>query len=307
MEATPTRSYGPDDASSTQHRKGAGTTMTSSTAQPSAPVSMIDRVVEILDSFDSPGGLTLAQVVARTGLPRSSTHRILESLVRIKWLHREEHTYHLGIRVLELGTLAAHQHELRSAAMPHLHELQSATGLVVHLALLDGTDIVYLDKLGGRFSMRVPSRVGGRAPAHCTGAGKAMLAFADETVIEELLRGPVVAPTSVSISSATRLRAELTRVRERGIAFDREEAVAGIGCVAAPISTYGAPTAAVSVCGPISRMNLERLVSVVRAAAHKISYSVGYSRMDGARDYAGGWPTGARPPRPRPPVAAAVR
>lgn len=119
---------------------------------------MIDLVVEIPTVFSAPGGLTLSQVVNRTKLPRCSTHRILEHLVRIRWLRREDFTYHLGIRMLEICTPAAHEHEPRAAAAPHLRDLQRSTGLVVHLTLLDGSDIVYLDKLGGRLSMRIPSR-----------------------------------------------------------------------------------------------------------------------------------------------------
>jgi DNA-binding IclR family transcriptional regulator len=259
------------------------------------PASMLDRVVEILDVFTTPGGLTLTQVVARTNLPRSSTHRILEHLVRIRWMRREGFTYHLGLRMLELGTLAAHQHELRAAAAAHLHELHIRTGLVVHLAVLDGSEIVYLERVGGSFGMRVPSRVGGRAPAHCTGAGKAMLAFADEATVAPILGGPMPTPTSLSIGSAPRLRTELDRVRERGIAFDREESVPGIGCVGAPIGTPGSFAAAISVSGPISRVPLERMVAPVRATAHKIAYALSYSRRGAGHDVGGtGWPSYTR-------------
>ena len=149
-------------------------------ADADAPVAMIDRVALILDAFNGPAHLTLAQVVAQTGLPRSSAHRILEHLVRIRWLCRDEGSYSLGLGVLELGGLAAHQNQLRAVALPYLHELHAVTGLVVHLVVLDGPEIVYLDKIGGPFGMRIPSRVGGRQPAHCTAAGKALLAFAGE-------------------------------------------------------------------------------------------------------------------------------
>src|SRR5690349_19250837 len=91
------------------------------------PAGMIDRVVDILGAFEGVGSLTLAQVVTRTGIPRSSAHRILEHLVKVRWLRREENTYELGLRMLELGTLAAHHNALRSAAMPHLHNLQNRT------------------------------------------------------------------------------------------------------------------------------------------------------------------------------------
>lgn len=232
--------------------------------------SMIDRVALIMETFDGPGGLTLTQVVSRTGLPRSSAHRILEHLVKVRWLRREDHSYHLGLRMLELGTLAGHQHELRGAATVALHELAHNTGLVVHLAVLDGPDVVYLDKVGGRFGVRVPSRIGGRAPAHCTGVGKVMLAFAGENGVAAVLDGPMNRPTTASIGTERALRAELARVRDRAAAFDREESARGLACVAVPIGTPGSPGAAVSVCGPVNRVHLEQLIAPVRATAHAI-------------------------------------
>jgi DNA-binding IclR family transcriptional regulator len=231
---------------------------------------MIDRVAQILESFDGHGSLTLSQVVARTGLPRSSTHRILEQLVKVRWLRREENAYHLGLGMLELGTLAGHQHELRGAATVALHELAHHTGMVVHLAVLDGAGIVYLDKVGGRFGVRVPSRIGGRAPAHCTAAGKAMLAFADEAVLGTVLARPLPTPTAASIGTERGLRAELTRVRDRGVAFDREESARGLACVGVPVGAPGTPGAAISVCGPVGRVNFERLIPAVRATAHAV-------------------------------------
>jgi DNA-binding IclR family transcriptional regulator len=248
---------------------------------------MIDRVVQILETFDGPGGLTLAQVVTRTGLPRSSTHRILEHLVKIRWLHREGNSYRLGLGVLELGTLAVHQHQLRKAALPYLHELQSRTGMVVHLAVLDGPEIVYLDKIGGRFGMSIPSRIGGRQPAHFTAAGKALLAEAGDDVLDAVLTAAPDARTSRSIIGEQPLRRELRRVSERGVAFDREESAPGIGCVGVPVGAPGMPAeAAVSVCGPIGKVHFDQLVGPVRAVASQIWNVVARERGPGRLSYA---------------------
>ena len=140
------------------------------------PSAVIDRVSLVLDAFDGPGRLTLAQVVRRTGLPRSSAHRMLDRLVQLRWLRRDGRDYELGMRLVELGSLAVHQDRLHKAAAPLLQELHRATGLVVHLAVLDGTDVVYLDKVGDRMTAAIPTRVGGRQPAHCAAVGKAILA-----------------------------------------------------------------------------------------------------------------------------------
>src|SRR5712672_2839578 len=120
------------------------------TLQPASPSAVIDRISLVLDAFDGPGRLTRAPIVRRTGLPRSSAHRMLERLVQLRWLRRSGRDYELGMRLVELGSLAVHQDRLHRAAQPFLHELHRATGLVVHLAVLDGSDVVYLQQIGNR-------------------------------------------------------------------------------------------------------------------------------------------------------------
>jgi DNA-binding IclR family transcriptional regulator len=228
------------------------------------PSAVIDRISLVLDAFEGPGRLTLAQIVRRTGLPRSSAHRMLERLVQLRWLRRSGRDYELGIRLVELGSLAVHQDRLHRAAMPLLHELHHATGLVVHLAVLDGSDVVYLEKVGDQMSATIPTRVGSRQPAHCTAVGKAILAYNDDAADVEML----VRKTRYSIGSAPQLSAELAKVRAHGVAFEREEALPGFGCVAAPIGAPGEAVAAVSVCGRMNRMTFDqRLAAPVRMTA----------------------------------------
>jgi DNA-binding IclR family transcriptional regulator len=229
------------------------------------PSAVIDRVSLVLDAFDGPGRLTLAQIVRRTGLPRSSAHRMLERLVQLRWLRRSGRDYELGMRLVELGSLAVHQDRMHRAAVPLLHDLHRATGLVVHLAVLDGSDVVYLEKIGDAMSTALPSRVGGRQPAHCSAVGKAMLAYnADARNGVDLSNRR----TRYSISTAAQLSTELAKVRTHGVAFDREESLAGFGCVAAAIGGPNDAVAAVSVCGPMSRMSFDqRLVAPVRMTA----------------------------------------
>jgi DNA-binding IclR family transcriptional regulator len=238
--------------------------MTTISGAVETPSAVIDRVSLVLDAFDGPGRLNLAQIVRRTGLPRSSAHRMLERLVALRWLRRNGRDYELGMRLVELGSLAVHQDRLHRAAMPLLHDLHRATGLVVHLAVLDGSDVVYLEKIGDRMVAAIPTRVGGRQPAHCAAVGKAMLAYNSEADVVDLS----TRKTRYSISTPAQLRAELANVRGRGVAFDREESVPGFGCVAAPIGGPGEAVAAVSVCGPVSRMTFDqRLAAPVRMTA----------------------------------------
>jgi DNA-binding IclR family transcriptional regulator len=234
------------------------------TVEPATPSAVIDRVSLVLDSFEGPGRLTLAQIVRRTGLPRSSAHRMLERLVQLRWLRRSGRDYELGMRLVELGSLAVHQDRLVRAASPLLGELHRATGLVVHLAVLDGPDVVYLEKIGDRMVSAIPTRVGGRQPAHCTAVGKAIVA--EDAAVDLQAR-----KTRYSISSSCQLAVELTKVRAHGIAFEREESLLGFGCVAAPIGSPGEAVAAVSVCGPMSRLMFDqRLAAPVRMTAMSI-------------------------------------
>jgi DNA-binding IclR family transcriptional regulator len=259
-----------------------------------APSAVIDRVSLVLDAFDGPGRLTLAQVVRRTGLPRSSAHRMLDRLVQLRWLRRSGRDYELGMRLVELGSLAVHQDRLHKAAAPLLQDLHRATGLVVHLAILDGTDVVYLDKIGDRMAAAIPTRVGGRQPAHCAAVGKAILAYNDACPAPDL----TTRKTRFSISSSAQLATELAKVRAHGVAFDREESLAGFGCVAAPIGGPGEAVAAVSVCGPMNRLMFDqRLAAPVRMTAMGIWRDV----EDGPRRVV---PTlqQARPLRPVPSV-----
>ena len=231
------------------------------------PSAVIDRVSLVLEAFDGPGRLTLAQIVRRTGLPRSSAHRMLERLVALRWLRRSGRDYELGMRLVELGSLAVHQDRLHRAAVPLLHELHRATGLVVHLAVLDGSDVVYLEKIGDRMVAAIPTRVGGRQPAQCTAVGKAMLAYAaDAHPVDFSSRR-----TKYSICTPAQLTQELGKVRSHGVAVDREESLAGFGCIAAPIGDGGDVVAAVSVCGPMGRLAIDqRLVGPIRMTAMNI-------------------------------------
>ncbi len=136
-------------------------------------MTTVDRFTMVIDAFDDATvGLTLDQVAARAALPRSTTHRILDHLVRLNWLKRIDRAYGLGVRAMSWGAGDAADLRLREAAAPALYDLQVATGAVVHLAVLRGHDIVHIDKLGGP---AVPSRVGTSSPAGGLALGLAVL------------------------------------------------------------------------------------------------------------------------------------
>ncbi|NPC98699.1 IclR family transcriptional regulator [Nocardioides sp. zg-DK7169] len=240
---------------------------------------MVERMTTIMEAFTSPSArLSLEDVARVTGLPRSTAHRIMNQLVGLHWIQHTPAGYSLGSRALGLGTGAASHTELREAAAEDLRELHLQTGLVVHLAVLDGSDVRYLDKVGGRYASKVPTRVGDRRPAHCTGLGKAMLATVPAEDVDGLLGGQLRRMTRHSIGDVGLLHQELTRVRaRRGAALDRGECHLELGCVAAAVPGADGPLGAVSLVGDPS-VNFERLVPLVLSVARGIS-----SRMDRRR------------------------
>lgn len=239
------------------------------------PSSMVGRMTLIMDVFTSRSTrLTLEEVARRTRLPRSTAHRILDQLVRLRWLEHTSCGYGLGRRALGLGGGEGDHGEIRQAAAPLLHDLRIATGMVVHLAVLDGAEVFYLDKAGGPFAASVPSRVGGRAPAHSTALGKAMLAWLEPEQVDARIGGVVGRLTGRTIGEMSILHQELSRVRRRrGVAFERGECFPGVACVAAAIRGREGPVAAVSLAGD-ARTPLERVAPLVTAAARRASLAL---------------------------------
>lgn len=236
------------------------------------PSSMVDRVVLILGVFERSGGmLTLGQISSRSGLPRSSVHRILQQLVQARWLQRCDNEYTLGLRMFEIGSQVVHRTRLSDVARPFMQDLCAATGHVVHLALLDERDVVYLEKVGGAFASMLPSRVGGRLPAHCTGVGKVLLAYSPRAVIDRYLQGGLSLRTRATIGTEEALEAAMVRIRNSGYSTECGEAAPGVACVAAPILEFDTAVAAISVCGPHERVRVDELKYRVMWTAAEIS------------------------------------
>lgn len=235
------------------------------------PPSMVERITLIMDLFERPYAvLTLEEVAGRTGLPRSTAHRILDQLVRVRWLEHLTTGYLLGPRALGLGGREGGHSALRAAAAPVLHQLALRTGLVAHLAVLEDAEVYYLDKVGGRFAVDVPSRVGGSAPAHCTALGKAILAWlAPELVDQEYAQG-IPSRTAHTIVTRGLLHQELGRIRQRhGVAYERGECFGGIGCVGVALRGPAGPIGALSLVGE-SDAPLERFAPLAVGAARDV-------------------------------------
>jgi DNA-binding IclR family transcriptional regulator len=225
----------------------------------------------IIAAFDANAStLSLSQLTERTGLPKSTVHRMSDQLVEHRWLERSASGYRLGIRFFEVGGLVASRTHMRERALPYLQDLQTASKHSVHLGILDGSDVVILEKLWGHDSPSLPTRVGGRMPAHCTAAGKALLAFAPDNVVEDLISRGLERRTGRTVVVPELFRQGLATVRTAHWAVETEENVPGLRCVAAPIRGAGRAIAAVSVSGPVHKVDVSRVVPLVRRCATDI-------------------------------------
>jgi DNA-binding IclR family transcriptional regulator len=219
--------------------------------------------------------LTFAELQDRTALPRATLHRVADDLLRSGLLGRRNGHYHLSGLVFELGMLAFTERGLLDAATPFVEELRETTGETVHLAVREGTEVVYVAKMGGRRRVVSPSRVGGRMPLHATAVGKILLAHGSEERREEILGAPLRRLTSRTLVDPDRLRAQLAVARDKAIAYEHEESAAGIACVAAPIFDAGRSVmAAISVTGPVPGFTPAVHASAVAAAAAGITSAI---------------------------------
>jgi DNA-binding IclR family transcriptional regulator len=232
--------------------------------------TVLGRSACIMQAFNGAAQvLSLADLNKRTGLPKSTLHRLVDQLCQVGWLERDHGGYRVGIRMFELGTLAGDGNRLHEAAFPHLQALASRTGLAAQLAILDQAEVVYLGRVVVG-PIRLPTRRGGRKPAYCTALGKAMAAY-DDDAVHALVSAPMPRKTERTITEPVALWTELRRVREAGVAFDRGEAYSELECVAAPIrSSSGPAIGAVSVTGPVGRMRWTMVTESVRSTAGAI-------------------------------------
>lgn len=229
--------------------------------------TVLGRVAAIMDAFNcSQQVLGLGDLSERTGLPKSTLHRLAEQLCQIGWVERERGGYRVGLRMFELGGLAAEATRLREVALPHLQALSARTGMPVHLGVFDNGEIVDVERVAVG-PARSPIRRGGRFPVHSSALGKAIAAFDDD--VARFAEGGQAGSSRTNLDSAA-MRAELDTIRRLGVAFDRGEAFDGWACAAAPIRAAGEVIGAVSVSGPLGRLRLGAVAAAVDEAATAI-------------------------------------
>jgi DNA-binding IclR family transcriptional regulator len=234
--------------------------------------SSLSKGLRLLDIFSvSNVELSISELARRSGIPKSTTHRLVTELVNSGALERGPHGVRLGVHLLELGYLVPAQ-RLREIAIPFAHNLNEVTHLTSNLAIRDGQDVLYVEKISSR-SLRVPhSRPGGRLPMHCTALGKAILAYSDRDFVESVLSGELRALSPRTVIDPVVLRKELAGIRETKIAYDVEESRIGLFCVAAPIfAQRNVVVGAISVTGATALAHAQRFAPVVLTTAMALS------------------------------------
>ncbi|MFG2073131.1 IclR family transcriptional regulator [Nonomuraea maritima] len=234
--------------------------------------SVTSKVLALLGAFDAARPeLTLTELARRAGVPLSTAHRLVGELEAWGALSRgPDGRLRVGMRLWELGQLAPDR--LPEFAHPWLQELFASTGENVHLAVRDGLEVLYVDKVYGRRAVPIVSRIGARLPMHPTGVGKALLAYEPDWFVKAYLARRLERPTPHTITEPGRLARELAAVRAQGHALTYEEMTLGSCSAAAAVLVDGRPVAALGIVVSSRRAReLPRLVDPLRSAAAGIA------------------------------------
>lgn len=238
--------------------------------------SVPSRVFAVLDCFrHGKASMTLSEVATLSGIPLSTTRRLLLELTSWGGVERlPDGSYRIGMRLWELGSLAPRQRDLRDAASPYMHDLYEAAEENVQLCVLDGLEVLCVEKLFGRRAVPTETDVGERMPLHATAAGKALLAFSEPEILHAVVDGGLRRLTPNTLVEPGRLAAALQRTRETGLAYSFEERTLGVVSVASPmLRPDGRLLGAISIVARVGT-RLDRLAPAVRTAALTISRAI---------------------------------
>jgi DNA-binding IclR family transcriptional regulator len=248
----------------------------------------VARAADILDLFLADAEtLSMPEIIAALDLPRATVHDLVSTLVGRGFLAPvpgQPHRYRLGLRLFQLGSTYAERLDLPRAGAEVAAEVAARCDETVHVAVLDGTDVVYVAKIDSTHSVRMVSGVGRRLPAHCTAVGKMLLSGLSDTELAARYPAGTALPamTANSITSPAALTTELADVRERGLAFDHCESNVSVVCVAAPVhDSTGSMVAAMSISVPTVRWTddvARRWALAVTDGAAALSTQLGFVR-----------------------------
>lgn len=248
-------------------------------------VPAVTRAFDILELFLDRPSMSVPEIIERLGLPRTSVHELINTLTERDYLiptPGQPTRYRLGMKLFQLGNVFAEQLDLAQEAREIARKVAAECDETVHVAVLDGADVVYVAKVDSTHSVRMVSAVGRRLPAHCTGVGKALLSGLSPDALDARCPRDRELPgmTPRSITSPARLRARLAEIRESGLSYDECESNDAVYCVAAPVYDHtGGMVAAMSISVPSIRWNTERRDAwsgLIRRGAAELSQRLGH-------------------------------
>ena len=236
-------------------------------------VQSLTRGLSILEALaNADGGLTLTDVARRVALPPSTTHRLLATLEKTGYVYQagDLGLWYVGLQAFAVGSGFLANRDFVAQSHAYLRRLMEQSGETANLAILDGTEAVFIGQVQCREMMRLLVKLGSRVPLHASGVGKAIFAALPDEQIEAILklRGlPKITPST--ITAAETMWSALRVIRQRGWSFDDEEHALGTRCVAAPIyDEHAEPLGAISLAGPSSRLSDERIRQLGPVVAH---------------------------------------
>jgi len=251
-----------------------------------ANAKILEKGLKLLEELaESAEGLTVVELADRIGVHKTSTYRYINSLLDMGYIQTDgDGHYHLGNKILELGSQLLRRMPLRETAHPFLVKLSAETQKTVHLCVLDGHDVVYIDKVESQRTLPILSRIGSRAPAYCTGVGKALLSAIPTDQLVSLLREfPPTKRTPTTITDPIQLLEEIKITANRGYAIDNGEHEEGIKCFATTVQSYtGAVVGSISLTGLkrelVEHEDVAKFSGAVVNTAKDISLALGFKR-----------------------------
>lgn len=244
-------------------------------------VSSVERAFAILEFLNSTKrGWNISEISRRLQIPKSTTHVLVSTLDQLGYIRRFDLSprFQLTPKILETGRNALKCNSLAQLALPPLHLLVQETKLTAHLGIVHENQVVFIQRVEGPGLIKVNTYIGKCSEFHCTGVGKAILAYQSENKIDYLLSAHTFGRhTKKTITSRTAFLTELTRVKQNGYSVDDEEEELGIRCVAAPVLLGDTALAAVSVAGPaaqITKESMGRMIFLTKSIASRISTSL---------------------------------
>lgn len=247
-------------------------------------VQTLDRTLDIIELLaTSTQGMGVTEIGQQLQLHKSTVHRLLNALAQRGYIEKEPKTglYKIGLKFIEISSLHLHQLELKTEAAPMMRRLAEMSGQVTHLAILDETDVIYIEKMDVVQSLRLYSHIGRRIPVYCSALGKVLLSGQSASRQKQILQSiDFKAFTENTIRHQDAFLSELQKTVRRGWAVDNEEHEAGIRCIAAPVKDFTRKViAAVSISGDKGILTAdqdERFSAMVIEAADAISKRMGF-------------------------------